>query len=62
VDNFLRAVVVEIHGRKNTVAFKTPRVAKKPPLLNVEQVFFNQLSHQLNHLARLLYAGIAVAE
>jgi hypothetical protein len=55
-------IVVEIRDHRNMVAFKTPTVAKKPPLLIVEQALLYQLSHQLNHLARLFSAGIAVAE
>jgi hypothetical protein len=31
----LRSIVVQIHRSRNTVAFKTPRVAKKPPFLIV---------------------------
>jgi hypothetical protein len=44
------------------VAFKTPTVAKKPPLLMVWQALLYQLSHQLNHLARLFFSGITVAD
>jgi hypothetical protein len=58
----LLRVLIQIHERKNTVAFKTPRVSKKTPLLIVEQTLLCELSHQLNHLARLFSAGTPVAE
>jgi hypothetical protein len=50
-NKFLQSVVVQIRDSRNTVAFKTPRVLKKTPLLIVEKALLYQLSHQLNHLA-----------
>jgi hypothetical protein len=44
------------------VSFYTPGVLKKPPLHRPASIFFHQLSHQLNYLARLLSAGITVAD
>jgi hypothetical protein len=58
----LRSTVVQNHRPGNTVAFKTPRVAKKTPLLIVEQALLYELSHQLNHLAHLFFPGTAVAQ
>jgi hypothetical protein len=54
LENFVRPVVIQIRDSRNTVAFKRPRVAKKPPLLIVEQALLYELSHQLNHLAQTL--------
>ena len=42
VDNFFRAVVVQIRDPRNTVAFKTPRVAKKPPWFEVHEPTLEQ--------------------
>jgi hypothetical protein len=58
----LQSVGVESHRSRSAVAFKTPRVAKKTPLLIVEQAFLHDLSHQLNHLAHLHHTGTTVAE
>ena len=55
------SVGVQIRNSRNTVAFKTPGVVKKPPFWFVEQARLYQPTRQLNHLARLLHTGIAVA-
>ena len=58
---------------RNTVAFKTPRALKMPPLLTPRvlkmsplltssKLLLYQLSHQLNHLARSFSVGISVAK
>ena len=61
-NKFLPTIVVEISNARNTVAFKTPRVLKKPPLLIFREQPLYQLSRQLNHLATSFSAGIAVAD
>ena len=44
------------------VAFKTPVVAKKPPLLIFQSQLLYQLSRQLKDLAEILPTGTAVAQ
>ena len=44
------------------VSFYTPMLSKKPPYQTSIGFLFYPLSHQLNHLARLIQTGITVAD
>jgi hypothetical protein len=50
-NKFLPTTDVEIPNSRNTVAFETPMVLKKPPFESSSEQIVHQLSHQPNHLA-----------